>query len=559
MNRSERLVGLLAARRPEPTMTVARSVADVLDDHVVFEVESIDRMYLNVWQPRLAYGGGVQGFFVGHRGYHYASTALMDPMTKAFVADIHGFVAARGLELVSFAKGQRKDDIAHEFLTRFTDEEGVLFVGRAQEKAGVWRTQRRHNRVTGGSYAWLMRCSAFINFFYFYCVDADFGPFFLKFSSYFPYTAKLCINGNEWAKRQAAKAGIGFTPLDNGFAACDDVPAVQAICDSLGPEHIDALLRKWLQILPNPFTPQDEAAGYHYELSILQAEFSLTQMLDRPVSGRIFFEQVLHDNLDIGRPDQISLVFDRRIIRKGRHATPGRFRTRVITDGVIPSLHVDYKNAKIKQYHKEGRALRTETTINNTRDFGLSKRLTNLPALRQIGFTANRRLLGVQRLGHDPIRGAHTFTDLTTPIITDSGTRIPGLRFGDARVHALLQALLIHRLLPHGFTNRDLRALVAPLLGTPTEDITAGKMTYDLRRLRAHGLIARVPHSRRYQITDTGLAQALLFTHAHDHLLRTALAEITDPDPPAPSRLRAADRAYQRAFDDLAHYAHLAA
>ena len=137
-------------------MTVARSVADVLDEHVVFEVESIDRMYLNVWQPRLAYGGGVQGFFVGHRGYHYASTALMDPMTKAFVADIHGFVAARGLDLVSFAKGQRKDDLAQEFLAKFTDEEGVLFVGRAQEKAGVWRTQRRYSPSTGGSYAWLV-------------------------------------------------------------------------------------------------------------------------------------------------------------------------------------------------------------------------------------------------------------------------------------------------------------------------------------------------------------------------------------------------------------------
>jgi hypothetical protein len=559
MNRSERLVGLLAARRPEPAMTVARSVSDVLDDHVVFEVESIDRMYLNVWQPRLAYGGGVQGFFVGHRGHHYASTALMDPMTKAFVADIHGFVAAGGLELISFAKGQRKDDIAQQFLTRFTDEEGVLFVGRAQEKAGVWRTQRRRNPVTGGSYAWLVRSSAFINFFYFYCVDADFGPFFLKFSTYFPYTAKLYVNGNEWAKRQAAKAGIGYEPLDNGFAAVDDVPAVQAICDSLGPEHIDALLRKWLRILPHPFTDADEAAGYRYELSILQAEFSLTQMLDRPVSGRIFFEQVLHDNLDIGRPDQVSLVFDRRIIGKGRSATPGRFRTRVITDGVIPSLHVDYKNTKIKQYHKEGRALRTETTINDTRDFRLSKRLTNLPALRQIGFSANRRLLGVQRLSHDPIRGAQAFTDLTAPILTDTGTRIPGLRFGDPRAHALLHALLIHRLLPHGFTNRELRTLIAPLLGTPPEDITAGKMTYDLRRLRAHGLITRVPRSRRYQITDTGLTQALLFTHAHDHLLRTGLAEITDPDPPAPSRLRAADHAYQAAFDELAHYAHLAA
>ena len=290
-------------------MTVARSVADVLDDHVVFEVESIDRMYLNVWQPRLAYGGGVQGFFVGHRGHHYASTALMDPMTKAFVADIHGFVAAGGLDLVSFAKGQRKDDLAQEFLAKFTDDEGVLFVGRAQEKAGVWRTQRRYSPSTGGSYAWLVRASAFINFFYFYCVDADFGPFFLKFSTYFPYTAKLCINGNEWAKRQAAKAGIRFEPLDNGFASCQDVPAVQAICDSLGPEHIDALLRKWLAILPHPFSPEDETAGYRYELSILQAEFSLTQMLDRPVSGRIFFEQVLHDNLDIAppRPDQPDL------------------------------------------------------------------------------------------------------------------------------------------------------------------------------------------------------------------------------------------------------------
>ncbi|MGH3887165.1 MAG: hypothetical protein ACRDSZ_11480 [Pseudonocardiaceae bacterium] len=539
-------------------MTVARSVADVLADHVMFEVESIDRMYLNVWQPRLAYGGGVSGFFVGHRGHHYASTALMDPMTKAFVGDIHGFVASRGLELVGFAKGQRKDDLAQQFLAKFTEPEGVLFVGRAQEKAGVWRTQRRYNAVTGGSYAWLVRSSAFINFFYFYCVDADFGPFFIKFSTYFPYTAKLCINGNEWAKRQADKEGIGFQPLDNGFSSCDDVPALQAICDRFGPEHIEALLHKWLAILPNPFTPEDEEAGYRYELSILQAEFSLTQMLDRPVSGRIFFEQVLHDNLDIGRPDQIGLVFDRRIIRKGRHPTPGRFRTRVITEGVTPSLHVDYKNAKIKQYHKEGRALRTETTINDTRDFGLSKRLTNLTALRQIGFTANRRLLGVQRISHDPIRGAQAFTDLTTPIITDEGTRIPGLRFGDARVHALLQALLIHRLLPHGFTNRDLRTLIAPFLGTTPEDITAGKMTYDLRRLRAHGLIHRIPRTRRYQITDTGLHHALLFTHAHDHLLRTGLAELTDPDPPAPSRLRTAARTYQAAFHDLARYAHLA-
>ena len=541
-------------------MTVARSVADVLDDHVVFEVESIDRMYLNVWQPRLAYGGGVQGFFVGHRGYHYASTALMDPMTKAFVADIHGFVAARGLELISFAKGQRKDDLAQEFLARFTEREGVLFVGRAQEKAGVWRTQRRYNPATGGSYAWLVRSSAFINFFYFYCVDADFGPFFLKFSTYFPYTAKLCINGNEWAKRQAAKAGIGFEPLDNGFAAVRGRgPRCRRSATASARRTSTRCCASGWRSCPTRSPPPDETAGYRYELSILQAEFSLTQMLDRPVSGRIFFEQVLHDNLDIGRPDQVSLIFDRRIIRKGRYTDPGP----VPHPGhhrrghPVPARRLQERQDQAVPQGRQGAAHRDHDQRH--------PRLRALQTADQPARPAADRLLRqpapARRPTHQP-RPDPRRPSLHRPHRADPhrpGTRIPGLRFGDTRVHALLQALLIHRLLPHGFTNRDLRSPDRAPPRHHAEDITAGKMTYDLRRLRAHGLITRIPRTRRYQITDTGLQHALLFTHAHDHLLRTGLAEITDPDPPAPSRLRAADRAYQRAFDDLARYAHLAA
>ena len=163
---------------------------------------------------------------------------------------------------------------------------------------------------------------------------------------------------------------------------------MQAIADGLDAATIEALLRKWLARLPHPFTPEDQEAGYRYDLSILQAEFSLTQVLDAPRQGRLLFEQIIRDNLDIGRPSQVQLLFLRRITKR----TPGRFRTRVITDGVVPSLHIDYKSSRVKQYHKEGRALRTETTINDTRDFGIGKRLHNLPALRQLAFSANRRL-----------------------------------------------------------------------------------------------------------------------------------------------------------------------
>jgi len=162
----------------------------------------------------------------------------------------------------------------------------------------------------------------------------------------------LCINGNEYAKRKAAQAGIGFAALDNGFAACDDPKGLQRICDRLSVGKIDALLRKWLRLLPHPFTAADRAAGFRYDLSILQAEFSLTQMLDRPLSGRVFFEQMIHDNLDIGRPDKVSLIFARRIHTGRRRSTQTRCRTRVISTDVVPSVHIEYKSATIKQYYK---------------------------------------------------------------------------------------------------------------------------------------------------------------------------------------------------------------
>ena len=115
------------------------------------------------------------------------------------------------------------------------------------------------------------------------------------------------------------------------------------------------------------------------------------------------------------------------------------------------------------------------------------------------------------------------------------------------------------RLLPHGFANRDLRALLAPLLGLPPGTITAGQMSYDLRRLRGHALIIRVPGTHRYQVTDTGLHHAMLLTHIHTRLLQPGLATLTDPHPPLPTPLRAAARNYQRALNQLTEQAGFAA
>ena len=256
-------------------------------------------------------------------------------------------------------------------------------------------------------------------------------------------------------------------------------------------------------------------------------------MLDRPLTGRAFFEEVIHENLDLGNPGQVQLIFNRRVTKR----TPGRFRTRVITEGVTPSLHVDYKHSKIKQYHKEGRALRTETTINDTRDFGIGKRLKNLPLLREAGFAANRRLLDVQQLSHDCHVGEATFQQMQRPVAVD-GQRASALRFGDDTVQALLQALLVLSILSPGFKQKELKERLAQLLGLDPSTMTQGKMTYQLRRLRLHGFIERLPRKHRYQVTTFGLRIALFYTRSYVCLLRPGLSQIVPPKPPGDIRLR---------------------
>ena len=522
-------------------MSIPQSVSEILDHHVTFQLECIDRMYLNVYVPMLQCESGVAKFFRFHRGHKFASSALMDPITKAFVASMGQFSKEHQIPMVPFQKGQRKDDVMKEHLARFEKPEGVVFIGKAQEKTPVFRTEKRRNPDTGHSYPWMVRSSAMVNHFYCYGVDREFGPFFLKFCSYFPYNAKLCLNGHEYAKCQLRKEGIGFQALDNGFVSCEDRDRLQTICEQMGPEEIDALLRRWLARLPHPFTPQDREAGYRYDLSILQAEFSLTQILDRPWSGRMRFEEIIRENLDLGRPDRVQLIFDRRVTKR----TPGRFRTRVLTDGVIPSLHIDYKNSRIQQDFKpvpEVREVgaRTETTIHNTRDFSIGKRLCNLPALRQVGFSANRRVLEVERLSQDCAVGEEAMLKLNRPVEVN-GQRAAALRITDLRVLALWHLLVWFRLLPCGFTNRDLREHLAVLTGHEPDHITQGKMTYDLRRLRLHGMIERVPKTHRYQVTNFGFRAALFFTRTHARLYRPGFAEVQPKlahAPPSDSQLQ---------------------
>jgi len=424
------------------------------------------------------------------------------------------------------------------------------FLFEAVKKASVWRSwprkgqeKTRHPHMDWG------REMAFINHFYFYLWDAEWGGAFWKTNAYAPYPIWLWLNGHEWAKRQLEKAGVGYEALDNGFRACRDAVELQKTCERLGPAAVQSFFARWWRQLPSPFTEADRRAGYGNEMAFRQFEVSDTCVFDRPQPGRMWFESVIRDHLDVGRPDQIALIFHRRVNCR----TPGSFRTRVVTRGVDPTLCCYYKSSRIKQYFKEGRALRTETVICDAGDFGVGRRVCaqNWNALRGVGESANRCLCDAEAADARPAPDVATFCQVTRPSTTDDGLYAAGLRFGEQRVMAILGALVGFCYLIAGFTNRQLVERVSALLGSA---YTCRQATYDLRRLKRKGLIAKIARSRRYQLTGLGRRVAVLFTKTYGRVLAPGLSWL-DPrlpeDVAARSGVGTAWRCFERALDEF--------
>ena len=527
------------------------TINEILKDHVSLDIECIDRMYLNGYIPSLQTSGQLV-HFLHQRGFKIPSPTLLNQATKKYNAAVKTFATQNNIPLIQFESGVRKDDIAQSYRAKFELSEGVVFIGTAQEKAYSFKASQRQGRdnKVGFDYS---RQSVRVKHYYFYLQDEDFGPGFIKICTYVPYAVKLCLNGHEWVKQQARKQGLDVEPLDNGVRACEDPAKLQAICDQLDPLQIEAFFQKWQQHLPWPLTETDQQAGYQHRLSIWQVEVSRTQIFDDPVRGREFFEQVIRENHDLGRPDRVQLIFERKVTK----ATPGRFRTRIIQDGVHPSIHIDYKRCHLKQYFKEGQGLRSEVTFNNPKDFYINKDISNLPFLQQLGRQINHRLLEVQHLSQNCILSGQSVKRIVQPFVTDDGKRVSGFPLGQPRVMALFAALVLFLHLPHGFTNASLRPYVADLMAVSAETYAASQMSYDLRRLRLRGFIYRYPNSYRYQLTTYGWKVALLLTKFNKRIFQPVFTSL-DPTNPVPHPLAQTLDQLDLNLDDLFTQARLA-
>ena len=339
------------------------TVNDILDGHVGLDLECLDRIYLNGWVPNLQVPGQVIGFLTSHLGFPIPSPALLEKIGLRFRKDVDRFAADHDIPVIRFAKGERKLEVMRPHLDRLIREgrTGVAAIGKAQEFARVFTGATYHCEPDGGGAVRFgyHKADRRVTAYYFYLVDEVFGPAFVKVCAYFPYPVKIWLNGHEYAKRAATAAGIGFTELDNGFAATDDPAGLQRLCGGLGPGTIKGFCERWWARLPLPLTDADRAAGYWWDIAMRQVEVSRTIVFTAPRHARGFFEALCADNLDIGRPDQIELIFSRHPVRRGRPPSVQQvFKTSVVTRGVDVTVNALYKHSRIKQYLRDGRALR---------------------------------------------------------------------------------------------------------------------------------------------------------------------------------------------------------
>jgi hypothetical protein len=526
------------------TRSVPVTVNDVLDGHVALDLQCLDRLYLHGYLGQLQVGGQVIQF-LRHRGYPVPSPACLQQIGDAFRRRVASFAQANHIPVVPL-EADRNIEVMQPFpdTAEATGRPQVAAIGVAQEMQRVLICRQRP--------AGPGKCPQFsvgkkdrrVTVCYFCLRDASFGPAFIKICTYCPWPMKIWVNGHERAKQQARKIGFAFTELSDGFAFAENPAVLQRICDALQAGTINVFFQRWLARLPLSLGAAGRQVGYWRELSMAQVEVSRTIAFTQPRHARAFFEVLVTGNLDLGRPDTVEIVFGRRIINGKQRATQGTFKTRVITRGTEVTINAFCRHSRIKQYLKDGRALRIETVINSPADLRIGRRLACPGQLQDAGRAINTRLLETERAGQGCVLANPVFERIAHPTVDAAGRRATAMRFGDSRVQALAVALCQTVGAVTGITNRSLRALMTGLPGAPYPMTQA---SCDLARLASNGLITRRPHASTYDLTPGGLAFAIFYTKVHDRVLAPLFAA---GQPQVPPSLRAALTAIPHHIDN---------
>ncbi|HKU23920.1 MAG TPA: hypothetical protein VJQ54_00535 [Candidatus Sulfotelmatobacter sp.] len=518
---------------------------------IKFSYRCFDRILLNACIRSFLDGARVLGFFWVYRKIY--------PVTRNVLRDIasqyHDWVELSakkwGVEIVEDPKG-RRDEFVEPYFRKATSDQMVVII-KAREPAGIMKAfgqgQKWHLET---KYSWVKQYN-------FYIQDAHWGQMFVRVCPYFPFSSRICLNQHYWLALKMKQAGIRFTQTGNCFRRCSDPEALQRMADSLTAEDLTRCGHKWLNRLIPFFRPEERREhGCWHQLFFSQVEFCENLIFRRRAALDELGERLLDANRNLGRPDKLTLIFGRRIT----HQYHGKLQTE-IEDLHLgnPVMRSCYKNGFAKHYVRDHDVLRIEAATNNVyQDYHVNKAVVNLVPLREKMQAITTRYQEVQQDILETFLDRGELRSLGEPTVLGNGKRIPGLKLDHPRQLAVMSSLVrfSHVAARDTFTTAELQATTAQALGIPIEHCPLAGIRYELWKLRAKGLIEKLPHSRRYLLLPKGYRLCVVFLKLFHKIYAPLTAGILHPyrrdRAMTPDRLHQLDKLYQsvtRALDQL--------
>jgi len=497
-------------------------------DSIRFDYRCFDRILLNGLIQPFQQPERVVGFFNVYRQLYPVSRDLLRGIAEQFQQWVKGWSEKRSIPVLEAPKG-RRDEFVDPYFKRANPDQVVVIL-KAREPARIMtaigdkRTNRWHLQIAD---RWIVQYNFYMN-------DRRWGRMFVRMCPYLPFSARVCLNQHHWLANRMRDEGVDFQQCSNSFVKCALPNRLQELADSLTPRDLVTCGQKWLARLTPFFTARErEHAGCQHRLFFAQIEFCDNLIFHRRAALDRLGDRLLDANRTIGQPNKITMIFGRKITKYHR----GKLQTE-IEDMNLPNpvIRSHYRNGFIKQYVRDHLILRTEAASNNVNDYGVKKAIDNLSVLRSRLSAINDNYLNVQQDILETFLDRGQLRKLAQPTITPAGKRIPGLKLDHPRQLALMHALVrfAHIAAANTFTTAEIYPQVIEALGCTSDRYSLASLRYDLSKLRAKGLVAKVPRSRRYQLLPQGYSICLVFLKLFERIYAPLTAGLLGPSQEMP-------------------------
>jgi hypothetical protein len=516
-------------------------------DSIRFGYRCFDRLLLNGLIQPFQQPERVVGFFTHYRQQYPVTRQVLRDIANQYHTWIEQQARRWHAPIVEESKTRRDEFVEPYFRQAQPDE--VVVILKAREPAriltAIGTDDRWHLQF---AQRWVIHYNIYVN-------DRRWGRLFVRMCPYFPFSARVCLNQHHWLANRLREHGICFRQCTNAFLQCADPGRLQELADALTPRDLGTCAQKWLTAFTPFFTPQERReAGCQHRLFFSQTEYCDNLIFHRRAALDALGERLLDANRTIGKPETLSVIFGRRISTHHR----GKLQT-TIHDMHLPNpvIRSHYGRGFLKQYVRDHLLLRTEPATNDVRDYGVGKALEHLPELRHKLCGIIDRYLDVQQDILESFVDRGQLRWLTQPTVMPTGKRIPGLKLDHSRQLALMHALVRFAHIAAGstFTAADLLPDIRATLGVAPDAYSSASLRYDLSKLRAKGLVEKLPHSRHYRLLPHGYMLCVVFLKLFERIYAPLTAGLLRPfsgDARVhPRRRHSLDRLYQRVVDDL--------